>query len=115
MIRSTRSDIVAHLQRHELSYSTDPSNNYRKYTRARVRNEVLPLLEELNPNIVEQLCRIADEAVSLRLQDEDGSTPTSLGRQQREALSRAITLRKLGFELPVAMGLRLILQKDNAN
>jgi tRNA(Ile)-lysidine synthase len=111
LLRARRSDILAHLARHELPYATDPSNLSPKYARVRVRREVLPLLEQLNPNIVQHLCCIADEAIAHRLALVDGGPSTSLGRQQRVALERAIAQRQLGFQLPVAKGLRLILEQ----
>ncbi len=57
-----RSDIDAHLRRHRIPFSTDPSNVDPRFLRTRVRHELLPLLEAMSPRIVEHLCRIADEA-----------------------------------------------------
>jgi hypothetical protein len=42
---------------------TDPSNDDPKYMRARVRNEIMPLLKELNPSIVKRFNEISDEVL----------------------------------------------------
>jgi len=110
LLRAKRSDILLHLARHELPFATDPSNGNPKYTRVRVRKEVLPLLEQINPNIVEHLCSIADDAIALR--SSDGDALPSLGRQQRLAIERAIKRRNVGFELLLATGLRLSLRSN---
>jgi tRNA(Ile)-lysidine synthase len=56
-----RSDVDAHIARHHLPYVVDPSNHDPRYLRTRVRRELLPMLERLNPRVVEHLCRLADE------------------------------------------------------
>jgi tRNA(Ile)-lysidine synthase len=61
LYRARRRDIEAHIARHRLPFSLDPSNGDPRYMRARVRREVLPALERLSPRIVEHLCRVADE------------------------------------------------------
>jgi tRNA(Ile)-lysidine synthase len=60
-IRARRVDIEAHIARHGIPFSDDPSNRDPRFLRGRVRREVLPVLEHLGPRIVEHLCRIADE------------------------------------------------------
>ncbi|MGE5693317.1 MAG: tRNA lysidine(34) synthetase TilS [Candidatus Zixiibacteriota bacterium] len=57
---ATRSDILAFLKAKKLAYRTDPSNKSRKFTRNRVRNQLLPLLEKrYNPQIRQALLRLA--------------------------------------------------------
>jgi tRNA(Ile)-lysidine synthase len=60
-IRARRADIDAHLLRHELPYASDPSNHDPRFLRARVRDELLPLLQSLSPGIVRHLNGIADD------------------------------------------------------
>ena len=82
-IRARRSDVIHHLHRHGVSFATDPSNRDRRFQRARVRDEVLPLLESMSPKVVDHLCRLAQDVEALRL-------PTSgMGRAQLEQLARA--------------------------
>ena len=98
-IRARRSDIEAHLVRHRVPSSADPTNIDPRYLRSRVRHEVLPLLTALSPNIVEHLCALADA-----LGDQANATTSvamggalvppgmdalELGRAQRVALRRA--------------------------
>ncbi|HEX7665880.1 MAG TPA: tRNA lysidine(34) synthetase TilS [Polyangiaceae bacterium] len=58
---ATRADVDLHLARHAVPFARDPSNGDPRFLRVRVRNEVLPLLRELNPGVVSHLCRLADE------------------------------------------------------
>ncbi len=67
LIETTRDDILEYLRRNGLEFMTDPSNAKPVYTRNRVRLEVLPLLKQFNPRIVETL---AAEAALLRNEDE---------------------------------------------
>jgi tRNA(Ile)-lysidine synthase len=98
LIRARRSDVLGHLARHGIPFATDPSNLDRRFMRARVRAEVLPLLSELSPGVVAHLNALAD---ALAEDDELESwheaaerADVELGRAHLRALSRA---RKLGL------------------
>lgn len=56
-----RADVEKHLARHAVPHSMDPSNADPRFLRTRVRRELLPLMNELNPGVVDHLCRLADE------------------------------------------------------
>jgi tRNA(Ile)-lysidine synthase len=60
-IFARRADIDAHVARHDVPFSIDPSNTNPRFLRVRVRSELLPLLSELNPGVVDHLCNIAEE------------------------------------------------------
>jgi tRNA(Ile)-lysidine synthase len=62
LYRARRSDIDAHVGRHDLPHAIDPSNRDPRFLRTRVRHEILPALERLSPRIIEHLCALADEA-----------------------------------------------------
>lgn len=62
MIHARRADIDAHIARHGVPSSVDPSNGDPRFLRVRIRKDVLPMLERLSPRIVEHLCRLADDA-----------------------------------------------------
>ncbi len=62
LVHARRVDIDAHIARHAVPYAVDPSNADPRFLRARVRSEVLPILERLSPRIVEHLCALADDA-----------------------------------------------------
>jgi tRNA(Ile)-lysidine synthase len=59
-VRARRTAIAAHVSRHAIPHAQDPSNHDPRFLRARVRNEVVPLLERLNPGVVPHLCALAD-------------------------------------------------------
>jgi len=65
LIEARRSELAAHAERRSLQFADDPSNRDRRHLRVRVRHELVPLLRALDPRIVEHLCALADEAVSL--------------------------------------------------
>ncbi len=60
-IFARRADIEAHNARHAVPFSVDPSNGDPRFLRVRVRSELIPLLSELNPGVVDHLCKIAEE------------------------------------------------------
>jgi tRNA(Ile)-lysidine synthase len=62
LLHARRTDIDAHVARHDLPHAVDPSNRDPRFLRTRVRHEVLPMLERLSPRIVEHLCSLADAA-----------------------------------------------------
>lgn len=95
LLRARKSDVLAHVQRRSLPHALDPSNDDARFLRARVRRELLPLLGELSPGIVEHLVALADELSESRgasgRPDEhigDGGRDWSAGlpRRTREAL-----------------------------
>jgi len=61
LIRARRRDILAHVERHDVPYSDDPSNLDPRFLRARVRHELLPLMTSLSPGIVGHLNGLADD------------------------------------------------------
>jgi tRNA(Ile)-lysidine synthase len=112
LVRARRSDILAHLARHELDYASDPSNENTRYLRVKVRQELMPLLIGISPGIVEHLGAIADQASATRGGDADAAIASKLGRRQRVALARAIDLNQDGFELPIGQGLTIRLERS---
>jgi len=94
--RARKADIVAHLSRHALDFSDDPSNREPRFLRTQVRFQLLPLLERLSPQIVSHLCALADalgpeaqgDADLGALTDEHG-VALLLNRAQRQLVGRA--------------------------
>jgi len=62
MLQARRSDIDAHVLRHRVPHNLDPSNRDPRFLRVRVRQEILPALERLNPRVVEHMYALADDA-----------------------------------------------------
>jgi tRNA(Ile)-lysidine synthase len=89
LLRARRADVLAHLERHELPFARDPSNADARFLRVRVRHELVPLLEDLSPRVVEHLAALADMLAAPAVDD----TLDGLGRAQRLAVERA---RRLG-------------------
>jgi tRNA(Ile)-lysidine synthase len=99
LLRARRADVLLHIERHALPVSTDPSNADPRFVRTRVRREVLPLLEQLDPAIAFHLAALADE---LGRETRPSSAPWSLDlpRQTREAIDRLARERKGRVWLP---------------
>jgi len=60
LIYVTRTEILDYLKRHSIAFRVDASNTDLRYSRNRIRHELLPLLKSsYNPNIVASLCRLS--------------------------------------------------------
>lgn len=59
LIKSHRSQIEAYLFKKNASYIQDETNCMEVYTRNKIRMDVIPKLQQLNPNIVETLAKTA--------------------------------------------------------
>ena len=100
LLRARRADVLAHLDRHRLAFAQDPSNADPRFTRVRVRHELVPLLEDLAPGVVDHLCSLAD----MLAVEADPLASLGLGRAQRQALERAQRLGRKGIELRLRGG-----------
>jgi tRNA(Ile)-lysidine synthase len=69
LLGMTRSETEAYCRAHGLAWRVDPSNSDQRFTRARVRHELLPLLERIAPGaertIAETARLLRDEAEAL--------------------------------------------------
>jgi tRNA(Ile)-lysidine synthase len=101
LLLARKSDVMLHLSRHGLVFSSDPTNRDRRFLRARVRHEVLPLLEELSPAIVAHLCQLAD---MLSSQEALESPLAGLGRAQQAAVRRALRAGRASTTVRVSGG-----------
>ena len=55
-----RDDILAYLQKKELSFVEDSTNKEDIYTRNKIRLNVLPLLQTINPSVIQSISRTAE-------------------------------------------------------
>ncbi len=94
LIEITREQVLEHLARSGLTFVTDPSNTKPLYTRNRIRLELMPVLKQFNPRIVETLAAEAallkDESEALDLSVESAAQAITGKREdgfvvQREA------------------------------
>jgi len=60
LIDCSRAEVLAFLQASELPFCEDSSNADRRFLRNRVRHEVLPLLQAINPEVARHLAATAD-------------------------------------------------------
>ena len=67
LIETCRAEILGFLREENIPYLLDPSNDSDKYQRNRVRNHILPLLEQENPGIRN---RIRETAEILRTEEK---------------------------------------------
>jgi len=81
LIDVTREEVLAYLLEIGQDFVTDPSNLKPVYTRNRVRQEVIPVLERFNPRVVEALASAAEV-----LRDEDAAMEASLDRIMPQAV-----------------------------
>lgn len=56
----SREEILGYLRQKGQSYVTDSTNSERTYLRNRIRLDVIPLLQSINPSAVEHLCLAGD-------------------------------------------------------
>jgi tRNA(Ile)-lysidine synthase len=102
-LRADRAAIDAHIRRHDVPFAVDPSNRDPRFLRARVRHELMPLLTELSPRIVEHLCALATQ-----LDHENAANPRStpsLPRATRLALAALVERRSSNGEVLLPGGL----------
>jgi tRNA(Ile)-lysidine synthase len=105
-IRSPKSAVSLHLERHGLSYADDPSNRDPRFLRTRIREELLPLLEELTPGAVRRLNLLADECTEsspVVVTDAQGHV-VPLAPTQVAQIRRAHKFRQPGARIWLAGG-----------
>lgn len=62
----TKEEILSHLELHHIPYCIDPTNEELCYSRNRIRNQWLPLMEEENKGVVSHLCQTAEIATYMQ-------------------------------------------------
>jgi tRNA(Ile)-lysidine synthase len=77
MLQARRRDVDAHVRRHNVPHQFDPSNRDPRFLRVRIRLEILPALERLNPRVVEHMYALADDAAAIAAPDAVGSKRSS--------------------------------------
>lgn len=98
LIQASRTNILKYLESLNQPYRTDPTNLTDKYTRNRVRQEVLPVLEELYPGAGANLARSA----SLLREDLEALEELASRVMRRDGREVVIRLTEL-MDLPPAL------------
>lgn len=62
LLQTARSSVAAYASRHRVPWIQDPTNRDPGFTRNRIRLEVLPVMEQIQPGIAERLAKLAHEA-----------------------------------------------------
>jgi tRNA(Ile)-lysidine synthase len=110
LLRARRADVIAHVERHSVPFSDDPSNRDPRFLRVRIRHEVLPLLEELDPNVVGHLAALADDLARgrgerARPQAHDPQWTDGLPRPTRNAIRTLLERRNRAARVLLPGGL----------
>ena len=91
-----KKDILKYLDNKKIPYAIDHTNFEADYTRNKIRLEVIPVLEKINPKFIDQAFRLSDLAKDdLIIIDE---TIGQIFNKISEKSSRAIKFNKVEFE-----------------
>ncbi|MEZ5423461.1 MAG: tRNA lysidine(34) synthetase TilS [Pyrinomonadaceae bacterium] len=98
---ATREETVAYCGENDVHFRSDPMNEDARFARVRIRREVLPLLSELNPRIVQTLARTAEQFAQMPRIEPPGEKLRSsellkLNESERLALIRAWIVARQG-------------------
>ena len=108
LIHITRKEILDYLEGRGLSYVTDSSNSETRFLRNRIRRELLPQLQEIQPRVVELLGRTAE---IMRSDDAwmSGAAEEWIAQKARIRQGREVSIPLMLFKLlPDAMKSRVI-------
>ena len=83
-----RKDIEAYCEENSLAYCLDKTNGENDYTRNRIRNQLLPQLEEYNPNLLDALSTLGQNMA------EDGAFLDGYARRLYRRLNGPIGKRR---------------------
>ena len=67
MLHVTKERILTHLKRWNIDYANDPSNDDLHYLRVKIRKEIMPMFEQLNPKFKERLINLSEELHSINV------------------------------------------------
>lgn len=110
LLTVTRAETFAYCRAARLAVRRDPTNEQTTYLRNRVRLELLPILKDYNPSVVDSLARTADllagDAEAL-----DSLLPLLEGRMSRAADGRRIDIARRWL-LELNAGLQRVVVRD---
>ncbi|HVY29413.1 MAG TPA: tRNA lysidine(34) synthetase TilS [Polyangiaceae bacterium] len=102
LLRAEKRDVLLHLQRHCLDFAEDPSNKDAAFLRVRVRNEAMPLLASLSPQIVRHLNALADALSEAGLPELGTlSVPESVASLNRAQIREVLRANRLGRSVTI--------------
>ena len=83
LIDCTRAEVRGYAEDRSLPFVDDPSNHQRSFERVRMRHELLPILRAEDPQIVDHLASLADEAAELMTYLDEVTPPLPEESTQR--------------------------------
>ena len=83
LLNVTKGDTTAYCEKRGISFREDPGNRLLRFTRNRLRHELLPALESYNPRIRQALVRLSHSA-SLELDYLDGELARAWGTTAKQ-------------------------------
>lgn len=106
-LRIYKTTLIHACEECDFGYITDSSNLHRKYTRNRIRLDVLPFLEQFNEQLVPSLARLAEIVGTENdyIQQETGTLYAELVKEEEGSFSFEVTSF---VEVHVALQRRLI-------
>lgn len=106
LIQVQRRDLLTYLQTHRIPFRHDPSNRQRRYTRNRLRLDLIPELQTwYNPRVVSALCTTAE----LLAADEDALQ--SIAQAHFEAARMPAAAGQVQLRLTAVTSLPVALQR----
>ncbi len=100
-------EIVAYVQEKKIPFREDSSNASNEYTRNFIRNRILPLIEELNPNYEDSFLRLSENARDAlnEIHIPEGGLPIHVGLSASQILKLA---RRTHPDLPRQLTSRVL-------
>lgn len=99
IISFTKKEIDQYLREHDIEYIKDKSNFDSTFTRNKIRNKVIPLLEEINPKFREKFINLVKDFKELKREEifSDISSIKGVKRSHFEILSKD---KNISIDLP---------------
>ncbi|HHB79181.1 MAG TPA: tRNA lysidine(34) synthetase TilS [Saprospiraceae bacterium] len=111
LLFAERQDILAYAKENDVTWREDSSNQKTKYARNLIRHKVLPLLESINPAVIQNLAHNAQIMSELELMLEDFVETIRQKYMRREAQEIRLDLKAIRA-LPSAKSVLYYLLKE---
>jgi tRNA(Ile)-lysidine synthase len=113
LLKVSREEVLEYLHALNQPYRTDSSNADPRFTRNRIRAELLPLIETFNPEAVAALCSLAEQADEAHAFIEQHAREL-LTRAEKPRAGSTIILDRRSLESPLLIraALRLIWERE---
>jgi len=57
LLKLEKYDLIKYAKQHNIDYREDSSNSDDKYVRNKIRNKIIPLMQEINPNVIDSISK----------------------------------------------------------